>query len=109
MKSPLAFLCASIFLLACQPASPDAPPPPPRAVWSLAIHGGAGQFGEEDLSVAQQQAYAASLDAALSWGQEQLDRGASAVDVVEGVVRLMEDDSLFNAGRGAVFTSEGTH
>ena len=106
MKSILACLTLACCLVACQPPASDATP---RATWSLAIHGGAGHFGEEDLTPVQQQAYTASLDAALSWGQTQLDRGASAVDVVEGVVRLMEDDSLFNAGRGAVFTSEGTH
>jgi L-asparaginase / beta-aspartyl-peptidase len=77
--------------------------------WAIAIHGGAGHFGEESLSPELQELYTASLEAALSLGETQLIAGASAVDVVEAVVRLLEDDSLFNAGRGAVFTAEGTH
>ena len=80
-----------------------------QADWALAIHGGAGHFGEEDLTTEQQAAYASSLSKALELGESMLDRGMPALDVVESVVRMLEDDSLFNAGRGAVFTSEGTH
>jgi len=78
----------------------------PRA-WALAIHGGAGHFGEEDLSVEQQEAYEASLTAAIEIGKDILANGGSGVDAVESVIRFLEDDSLFNAGRGAVFTAEG--
>ena len=52
--------------------------------WALAIHGGAGHFGEEDLTAAQEEAYEAALSSALELGQALLDEGASAVDVVEG-------------------------
>ena len=78
-----------------------------RRAWAIAIHGGAGHFGEEDLSDAEQKAYQASLSNALQRGEEMLSSGAGGVDVVEAVIRLLEDDSLFNAGRGAVFTAEG--
>lgn len=78
-------------------------------IWAIAIHGGAGHFGVEDLNEMEQLAYEQSLGEALEMGQSLLMEGRSAVDVVEAVVRLMEDDSLFNAGRGAVFTSEGIH
>ncbi|MDA0728134.1 MAG: isoaspartyl peptidase/L-asparaginase [Bacteroidetes bacterium] len=93
--------------------SPEHPSSPsstqPRAEWALAIHGGAGHFGEEDLNPEQQKAYDSSLSRALELGEAMLERGSPALDVVEIVVRMLEDDSLFNAGRGAVFTSEGTH
>ena len=89
-------------LLSCQT-------PQPKVDWAIAIHGGAGHFGEENSSEAMQAAYSASLNAALQQGESLLREGRSAVDVVEHVVRILEDDSLFNAGRGAVFTSEGTH
>lgn len=77
--------------------------------WALAIHGGAGHFGVEDLSEGEQLSYERSLRQALELGRSLLVEGRAAVDVVEAVVRFMEDDSLFNAGRGAVFTAEGVH
>ena len=75
--------------------------------WAIAIHGGAGHFGEENLSPEQQMAYTASLSSALAVGEEVLAQGGTSVEAVEAVIRRMEDDSLFNAGRGAVFTAEG--
>ncbi|MGB1944763.1 MAG: isoaspartyl peptidase/L-asparaginase family protein, partial [Flavobacteriales bacterium] len=78
-----------------------------RRNWAIAIHGGAGHFGEEDLTAEQQAAYTASLSAALAAGEEVLQQGGNSVEAVETVIRIMEDDSLFNAGRGAVFTAEG--
>ena len=75
--------------------------------WAIALHGGAGHFGEEDLPESQQAAYEASLSAALAAGESILSSGGSSLDAVEAVIRLLEDDSLFNAGRGAVFTAEG--
>lgn len=56
----------------------------------------------------REKAYQASLASALQTGHAVLARGASALDAVEAAVRALEDDPLFNAGRGAVFTHEGT-
>lgn len=100
-------IVSAMAFASCGPQPSSAPSS--QATWALAIHGGAGHFGEEDLTAAQEEAYEAALSSALELGQALLDDGAPAVDVVEQVVRLLEDDSLFNAGRGAVFTSEGTH
>jgi beta-aspartyl-peptidase (threonine type) len=77
--------------------------------WAIAIHGGAGNFGEEHLDEMAQMQYQSSLNAALERGEKLLQAGAKAVVVVEEVIRILEDDSLFNAGRGAVYTSDGTH
>ena len=77
--------------------------------WAIAIHGGAGNFGEEHLDESDQQRYSASLNAALEKGETLLQSGLTAVVVVEEVIKILEDDSLFNAGRGAVYTSDGTH
>ena len=60
-----------------------------------------------DMDESSKQAYLNSLTEALKIGKEILEDGGSSLDAVEQVVRFLEDDSLFNAGRGAVFTSEG--
>lgn len=55
----------------------------------------------------QEQCARAGLEAALSAGAEVLDKRESAVDAVEAAVRLLEEDSCFNAGRGSVLTAMG--
>jgi beta-aspartyl-peptidase (threonine type) len=77
--------------------------------WSLAIHGGAGTIARENMSVEEDAAYRASLQAALDAGAKVLAEGGEALDAVEAVILLLEDDPRFNAGRGAVFTWEGGH
>jgi beta-aspartyl-peptidase (threonine type) len=52
--------------------------------------------------------FRAGLERAVMLGAAMLERGAASLDVVEAAVRALEDDPAFNAGRGAVFTSEGT-
>jgi beta-aspartyl-peptidase (threonine type) len=78
-----------------------------RKNWALAIHGGAGTVDRASLSTDQERAYRAALSAALEAGAAVLRRGGSSLDAVETAVRLLEDDPLFNAGRGAVFTADG--
>lgn len=77
--------------------------------WSLAIHGGAGTIARENMSAEEDAAYRASLQAALDAGAKVLADGGEALDAVEAVILLLEDDPRFNAGRGAVFTWEGGH
>jgi isoaspartyl peptidase/L-asparaginase-like protein (Ntn-hydrolase superfamily) len=57
----------------------------------------------------RRRAYVAALSALLEEGRARLERGDRALDVVEALVARMEDDPLFNAGRGAVFTADATH
>ncbi|MFN4297188.1 MAG: isoaspartyl peptidase/L-asparaginase family protein [Brevundimonas sp.] len=80
-----------------------------RAAWSLAIHGGAGVIERADLSPEQDAAYRAALSTALEAGAAVLRSGGSALDAVQAAIALMEDDPLFNAGRGAVFTAAGAN
>ena len=79
---------------------------PPAKEWALAIHGGAGVLNR-DMPPARRDAYLAELRAALELGRGMLAQGASSLDVVEAVVRRLEDCPLFNAGKGAVFTHDG--
>jgi beta-aspartyl-peptidase (threonine type) len=75
--------------------------------WSIAIHGGAGAILRENISAPVDSSYRAALTRHLQHGSVLLAEGANAIDVVEAVVRGMEDDSLFNAGRGAVLNDAG--
>ncbi len=75
--------------------------------WSLAIHGGAGVIERDSLSPEQDAAYRAALQKALDAGSAVLEQGGAALDAVQAAIEVMEDDPLFNAGRGAVFTAEG--
>jgi beta-aspartyl-peptidase (threonine type) len=75
--------------------------------WALVIHGGAGVIERASMTKETETAYRTALSAALEAGAKALREGGSALNAVESAVRLMEDDPLFNTGRGAVFTSAG--
>jgi beta-aspartyl-peptidase (threonine type) len=79
----------------------------PDRTWSLAVHGGAGVIERGSLTPERERAYRAALLGALDAGSAVLRRGGSSLDAVEATIRVLEDDPLFNAGRGAVFTAEG--
>ena len=76
---------------------------------AIALHGGAGTIERGALSEELEATYRAFLDDAVTSGYEQLREGRSGLDVVVNVIQLMEDSPLFNAGRGAVYTWDGTH
>ena len=76
---------------------------------ALAVHGGAGTIERSKMTAEREQEYRAGIEHALRAGREILDRGGSSLDAVEASVRVLEDDPHFNAGKGSVFTSAGTH
>jgi beta-aspartyl-peptidase (threonine type) len=75
--------------------------------WSIAIHGGAGSMRRETMDEAARAAHEAGLRAALDAGRAVLAAGGTALDAVGAAVAVLEDDPLFNAGRGSVFTYNG--
>ncbi|PLC55515.1 beta-aspartyl-peptidase [Pollutimonas nitritireducens] len=75
----------------------------------LAIHGGAGAISRAKTTPELRQQYEAALAHILESAGAMLAQGATAVDTVAEAVRLLEECPLFNAGHGAVFTSEGKH
>jgi beta-aspartyl-peptidase (threonine type) len=81
---------------------------PERPPFAIALHGGAGAEPAR-LSDEDKQRYEKSLSAILETGERMLGEGATAPETVEKVVRLLEDDPLFNAGRGSVFNHVGEH
>ncbi|MCW8804348.1 MAG: isoaspartyl peptidase/L-asparaginase, partial [Ignavibacteriaceae bacterium] len=78
----------------------------PNGKYTIVIHGGAGSM-DPNIEESSKQAYLNSLTNALKIGKEILENDGASLDAVEQVVKFLEDDSLFNAGRGAVFTAEG--
>lgn len=73
----------------------------------LAIHGGAGTLRAETMTEERRQAFHAGLRHSLLAGHRVLAAGGSALDAVTSAVMALEDDPLFNAGRGATFTAAG--
>jgi beta-aspartyl-peptidase (threonine type) len=79
------------------------------ADWKLVIHGGAGVIEKAKMTPEKDRAIRAALDKSLQAGSAILASGGTALDAVEASVRVLEDDPNFNAGKGAVFTWEGTN
>jgi beta-aspartyl-peptidase (threonine type) len=77
--------------------------------WRLVIHGGAGVMERHLLDETQEADIRAALDSALEAGSRILAGGGSALDAVEAAARVLEDAPHFNAGRGSVFTYQGTN
>ena len=76
---------------------------------AIALHGGAGTIERGAMSEELEANYRAFLHDAITRGYEELREGRSGLDVVVGIIQMMEDSPLFNAGRGAVYTWEVTH
>ncbi len=77
------------------------------AGWAIAIHGGAGAGEWEHMTPATERAYHEGLARALEAGGAVLRRGGASLDAVEAALQVLEDDPLFNAGRGAAFDEQG--
>lgn len=75
----------------------------------IAIHGGAGVREREDLTPALEEVYLQGLRQALMAGYFVLSNDGTALDAVESAVAVLEDNELFNAGKGSVFNSDGKH
>ena len=100
----------TLIALALMPTSAlaqDTPPPEPK--WSIAIHGGAGTMDRDKMTPEIRARYEAALQTALDAGAKVLAEGGSAMDAIKAAIIPMEDSPLFNAGKGAVFTWDGTN
>ena len=74
---------------------------------AIAVHGGAGALSPADLTPDNERAYRHGLEQALRAGFEVLSKGGASLDAVVAAVQVLEDDPLFNAGRGAVLNAGG--
>jgi beta-aspartyl-peptidase (threonine type) len=77
--------------------------------FGIVIHGGAGTILKENMSDSLEAAYKAKLKEAISAGYNILKNGGNSLDAVTHTINIMEDSPLFNAGKGAVFTHEGSN
>ncbi|MGQ0829226.1 MAG: isoaspartyl peptidase/L-asparaginase family protein [Bacteroidota bacterium] len=75
--------------------------------FAIAIHGGAGTILRSTMTTKKERAYKKALKEAIHAGDKILSSGGNALDAVEAAIKTMEDDPLFNAGRGSVFTHDG--
>lgn len=76
---------------------------------AIAIHGGAGVIDRAALTKEREAAIRADLERALRAGYARLTAGASSLDAVSAAIIILEDSPYFNAGKGAVYTADGTH
>ena len=79
----------------------------PAGKWAIVMHGGAGVIERTSMTPERDKAYRAGLDEAIHAAAAVLDKDGSADDAVVAALRLLEDNPLFNAGKGAVFTADG--
>ena len=90
------------------PSCTTTAPTPQPLTYAIAIHGGAGTLSK-NTPPERRKEYEDALAAALKYGRDRLALGDSALDVCESVVRILEDDPRFNAGKGAVYNEQGQH
>lgn len=77
--------------------------------FALAIHGGAGTILRSSMTAEKELNYKKALEDAITSGEAILLKGGRSIDAVEAAIRTLEDNPLFNAGKGSVFTNEGKH
>jgi beta-aspartyl-peptidase (threonine type) len=75
--------------------------------YAMVIHGGAGTILKKNMTPQKEAAYIAALTQALTAGYKKIKAGKSSLDAVEAAINILEDNPLFNAGKGAVFTHDG--
>lgn len=80
-----------------------------KVEYAIAIHGGAGNTKPSDFPEEARKKYKMKLQEAIQKGVELLESDTSAVKTVEAVINVLENAPLFNAGKGAVFTHQGTN
>jgi L-asparaginase / beta-aspartyl-peptidase len=74
---------------------------------AIVVHGGAGVINRAEMTSEREAQYRAGLEEARDAGYAVLERGGSSVDAVTAAVRVLEDNPLFNAGKGAVLNRDG--
>lgn len=111
------FILSLIVLTGCNNNQSERPSSDPETTseedtiptFGIVIHGGAGTILKENMTDSLEQAYKEKLEEAIRTGHEILANGGTSLEAVQKTINVMEDSPLFNAGKGAVFTNEGTN
>lgn len=108
MKNKLLAILMIVMIAGCesQQRATKSPTEEPGPI-TLVIHGGAGTIRRENMTPEREKAYREALKHALETGYGVLENGGKSLDAVIAAIKTMEDNPLFNAGKGAVFTNEG--
>lgn len=77
--------------------------------WGMVMHGGAGTITPDNMTPELEQQYSSKLTEAMEAGHAVLADGGAALDAVVAAINILEDSPLFNSGKGAVFTADGTN
>lgn len=77
--------------------------------FTIAVHGGAGTISKNSMTPEKEAAYIKALNEALDAGYRILEKNGDALEAVKAAVIELENNNLFNAGKGSVFTNTGTH
>ncbi len=75
--------------------------------WSIVVHGGAGVIERKSMPPETEAEYRAAMKTAVETGAAVLEKGGTSLDAVQATIQYLEDNPLFNAGKGAVFTADG--
>jgi L-asparaginase / beta-aspartyl-peptidase len=109
IKNSAIYLCITLSILSCanMENNNQINMKSSESQYALVIHGGAGTITRQNMSQEREEEYLTALGYALDAGEQILAAGGSALDAIEAAIMIMEDNPLFNAGKGAVFTNEG--
>jgi L-asparaginase / beta-aspartyl-peptidase len=103
-KTLFLFLVSLCFSNVLQPQTSET-----SGKFTILVHGGAGNLPKVKPMAEEEEAYKATLRQSLQGGLEVLKKGGSSLDAVEKAIQVLEDSPLFNAGKGSVFTADGTN
>jgi beta-aspartyl-peptidase (threonine type) len=98
---------AALLVLTLPAMAQTAPPTTASHKWSIVVHGGAGVIERKSMPPQTEAAYRAAMKTAIETGAAVLDKGGSSLDAIQATIQYLEDNPLFNAGKGAVFTADG--
>ena len=107
----LFLVLVALFVSMNAAAQENAPSSSPneRPKFMFVMHGGAGAISRENMTPELEKEYRAKMAEALEAGYRILNANGSGLDAIEAAIRILEDSPLFNAGKGAVFTHDGTN